>query len=389
MRPAPWADVHVNTFRETLRAFLAEHHPGRPPRDPGERLAHAKAWAATLADNGMAAPAWPSRWGGMELPLGHQLAYHEEITRAKLPAHPSPISFIVAPTILLHGTDTQRERFLPPLLRGDELWCQGFSEPAAGSDLAALQTRADRRNGSYVVTGQKVWTTGAATADWMFALVRTGPPDSHHDGISYLLLDMRSPGVEVRPLRDITGTAHFSEVFLDGVEVPMEQRVGEENGGWAIARTSLGHERSTAYIASQLRYRRIVDELVDLARDHRVHHDLVMRQRLAEAVTGVRLLGWNGARVLDEVLRGGEPGAAGTVNRLMLATFEQRLHELAIDITGAGGLLAPGDASSPQRGRWTFGFLRTRASTIGAGTAEMQRNGIAEGTLGLPKEPRP
>jgi len=384
-----WSDVDVEEFRRSLRAFLAARHPGRPPRDPHERLAHAKAWAATLADNGMAAPAWPRRWGGMELPLGHQLAYHEEITRAKLPAHPSPISFIVAPTILLHGTDAQRERFLAPLLRGDELWCQGFSEPGAGSDLASLQTRAVRRDGHYVVTGQKVWTTGADVADWMFALVRTGSAGSHHDGISYLLVDMRAPSVQVRPLRDITGIAHFSEVFFDGVEVPVVQRVGEEGGGWAIARTSLGHERSTAYIASQLRYRRIVDELIDLARAYGVHQNAVVRQDLARVVTGVRLLGWNGARVLDEVLRRGEPGAAGTVNRLMLATFEQRLHELAVDITGAAGLLAPRDPAAPQRGRWTHGFLRTRASTIGAGTAEMQRNGIAEGTLGLPKEARP
>jgi len=323
----------------------------------------------------------------MDLPLAGQLAYHEEITAAGVPGHPSPPAFIVAPTLILHGTDEQRARFLGPLLSADELWCQGFSEPGAGSDLASLTTRAERDGDVYVVNGQKVWTSYSEFADWMFALVRTGPPGSGPDGISYLLVDMRSPGIDVRPLRDITGRADFSEVFFDDVRVPVANRVGEEHGGWAITRTSLGHERATAFMAGQMRYRRVVDELIDLAKKSGRTDDPVVRQQLAGLECDVRLLGWNGARVLDEVLQRGEPGRAGSVNRLLHANFEKRVHEVAVDLLGMAGLLAPSDSHAPQRGRWTWGFLRTRASTIGAGTAEIQRNTIAERTLGLPREP--
>ena len=383
----PFANLTTDQFRAELRRFLTEHHPGRPPKGDEARLHQARTWAATLADGGFAAPAWPARWGGMELPLTHQLAYHDEIARARVPGHPCAPSFVVAPTILVHGTDEQRERHLRPLLRADELWCQGFSEPSAGSDLPSLSTRAERDGDVYRVSGQKVWTTGAERADWMFALVRTGPAGSRQHGITYLLLDMRSPGVTVRPLRDLTGAAHFSEVFLDDVAVPVANRIGEEDGGWAIARTSLGHERATSFMAGQLRYRRIVDELVALAAGRGETADPLVRQRLARLEIDVRLVGFNGARVLDEVITGGEPGRAGAVNRLLHAAFEQRLHETAVDLLGPAALLAPNAPDAPERGRWTFGFLRTRASTIGAGTAEIQRNTIAEGTLGLPRDP--
>ena len=226
-------------FRAELQDFLRRHHPGREPRD--DRLAFRKQGAATLADEGWAAPAWPKEWGGMDLPLTQQLVYHEEMTLAGVPAHPSGTSFIVAPTIIRHGTTAQRQRFLKPLIRADELWCQGFSEPGAGSDLQSLRTRAVRDGDDYVVNGQKVWTSGAPVADWMFALVRTGSEESRQHGITYLLLSMHSPGVTVRPLRDMTGDAGFAEVFFEDVRVPVDQRVGEENHGWAITRTSLGH----------------------------------------------------------------------------------------------------------------------------------------------------
>ena len=385
--PTSLAELAVGDFRAELRRFLTEQHPGKPAKGDDARLSHARAWAATLADHGFAAPAWPARWGGMELPLAHQLAYHEEVARARVPAHPCAPSFVVAPTILVHGTDEQRARYLGPLLRADEMWCQGFSEPGAGSDLPSLVTRAERDGDVYRVSGQKVWTTGGKRADWMFALVRTGPAGSRQHGITYLLLDMRSPGVAVRPLRDMTGSSHFSEVFLDDVAVPVANRVGEENGGWVIARTSLGHERATAFMAGQLRYRRVVDDLVALARQRGVTADPLVRQRLARLEIDVRLVGWNGGRVLDEVITRGEAGRAGSVNRLLHATFEQRLHETAVDLLGPAAVLAPDAPDAPERGRWTWGFLRTRASTIGAGTAEVQRNTIAEQTLGLPREP--
>jgi alkylation response protein AidB-like acyl-CoA dehydrogenase len=374
-------------FREELQAFLADHHPGRPPRGDADRLRFERDWAACLADAGWAAPAWPKEWGGMDLPAGLQLVYHEEMARARVPAHPSPNSFIVGPAILQYGSPEQKERFLRPIVRAEELWCQGFSEPGAGSDLAALSTRAVREGDEYVVTGQKVWTSRATEADWMFALVRTGPPGSRSEGITYLLIDMASPGLTVRPLRDMTGGAFFAEVFFDDVRVPVAQRVGDENGGWAIARTSLGHERSTSRVAMAVRYRRVVDELFALARKLDRAGDPVVRQDLARLEADVRLLALTFARVSAAVARGEEPGPASSVSRLHLAQFEQRLHELAVSLCGPAGMLDAAAAGVPERGRWTWGFLKTRASTIGAGTAEIQRSTIAERVLGLPRDP--
>jgi alkylation response protein AidB-like acyl-CoA dehydrogenase len=373
-------------LRQELRAFLAEHHPGRPPKGETERLRFERDWAAFLADAGWAAPAWPQEWGGMDLPAALQLVYHEEMARARVPSHPSPNSFIVGPAILRYGTPEQKERFLRPIVRADELWCQGFSEPGAGSDLASLTTRAVRDGDEYVVTGQKVWTSRATEADWIFALVRTGPPGSRSEGITYLLIDMTSPGITVRPLRDMTGGAFFAEVFFDDVRVPVAQRVGEENGGWAIARTSLGHERSTSRVAMAVRYRRVVDELFVLARKLDRSGDPVVRQELARIEADVRLLALTFARVSAAVARGEEPGPASSVSRLHLARFEQRLHELAVSLCGPAGMLSATAPDVPERGRWTWGFLKTRASTIGAGTAEIQSSTIAEQVLGLPRE---
>ena len=384
---ATTSPASVAEFRSELRRFLADHHPGRPPREPAARLRFERDWAACLADAGWAAPAWPKEWGGMDLPVGLQLVYHEEMATARVPAHPSPNSFIVGPAILAHGSRAQMERFLPPIVRADELWCQGFSEPEAGSDLAALRTRAVRDGDEYVVTGQKVWTSRASEADWMFTLVRTGPPGSGPAGITYLLIDLATPGITIRPLRDMTGGAFFAEVFLDEVRVPLSHRVGDENGGWAIARTSLGHERSTSRVALVIRYRRVVNDLFALARKEGLASDPMVRQRLAAAEIDVRLLGLTFGRVAAAVARGEEPGPASSVTRLFLAEFEQRLHELALSLTGAAAMLDAAAPDVPERGRWTWGFLKTRASTIGAGTAEIQRTTIAEQVLGLPRGP--
>jgi alkylation response protein AidB-like acyl-CoA dehydrogenase len=379
-----WAGTSDADFRLELREFLSSHHPGAGPDDPAGRLEHQRRWAATLADHGWAAPAWPVQWGGMDLPLGLLVAYHEELALARVPAAPSPNAFIVGPTIMAHGDDWQRERFLRPIVRGEELWCQGFSEPGAGSDLPSLRTEAVRAGDDYVVTGHKVWTSKAMTADWMFALVRTDPASKGRRGLSYVLIDMRSPGLTVRPLRDITGGTWFGEVIFDAVRVPAGQRVGPEGEGWRIARHSLGHERSTSRVAQVVRYRRVVDELIDLARTSGRTADPVVRQELAAAAIGVRLLGMTFERVMGQVLRGQDPGPASSISRLFLATFEQRLHEVAVSLLGANGMLAA-DGGSASDGRWVWGFLNTRASTIGAGTSEVQRSTIAEGVLGLPR----
>jgi alkylation response protein AidB-like acyl-CoA dehydrogenase len=338
-----------------------------------------------MFDTGWAGPAWPHEWGGLDLPLELQVAYHDEVARAKTPRHPSPHAFMVGPTLIAHGTPEQKDRFLRPTLRGDIIWCQGFSEPDAGSDLASLRARARREGDDYVVEGIKVWTSGAETADWMFALVRTGQVDEGAAGISYLLVDMASPGISVMPLRDMTGGHRFTQVHFDAVRVPRSNLVGRENGGWSLARTTLGHERSTSRVAAVLRYRRIAGELVDLARQTGVAGDPRRRQELARVVAECEILVATSQRIVAELLRSGEPGPASSVFRLAHAQFEQRLHEVAVDVMGAAAMLAAGDPSAPQRGRWTWGFLSTRASTIGAGTAEIQRDTIAEKVLGLPR----
>jgi alkylation response protein AidB-like acyl-CoA dehydrogenase len=374
-------------LRGRVAAFLRAHDPGPAPKDELERLAWQRDWAALLVDEGFAAPAWPRRWGGMELSLHDQVAYHEEFAKVRRPAHPGPGIFVVGPTVIKHGTDEQRKRFLRPGLRGDVIWVQGFSETEAGSDLPSLRTRAERVGDEYVVSGHKIWTTNAKHADWMFALVRTGSQDSRQHGISYLLIDLASHGVTVRPLRDMTGGWSFCEVFFDDVRVPSSNLVGDESGGWGIARTSLGHERSTAGVSSAMRYRRIVDELHGLARKCGHSTNPAMRQRLADIEIQTRLIALNNLRTLAAALDGSDPGPVSSIGRLMLAEFEKRLHELAVEIIGPSSMLDPKDRHSIEKGRWVAGFLATRASTIGAGTAEIQRNTIAEHVLGLPREP--
>jgi alkylation response protein AidB-like acyl-CoA dehydrogenase len=321
----------------------------------------------------------------MDLALDKLLIYYEEMARAGVPPHPSPNAFIVAPTIMASGSEAQCRRYLRPIVRAEELWCQGFSEPDAGSDLAALTTRAHAVGDRYIVTGQKVWTSKAMTADWMFALVRTGAPDSRHRGLTYLLIDMRSPGLTVRPLRDLTGGSWFGEVFFDDVAVPISQRVGAEGEGWRLARHSFGHERSSSRIAQVVRYERIVDELIALARSTGQASDANIRQQLAAVAIGSRLLKATFERVMARVLRGEDPGPASSISRLFLATFEQRLHEVALLVLGPAGMLAPDHPDADGCGRWIWGFLNTRASTIGAGTSEIQRSIMAERVLGLPR----
>ncbi len=367
-----------------LQAFLAAHHPGRMPRDPAERLAFQKAWQVTLFDNGWSGPGWPQRWGGMGLPLPLQAVYHREMALARVPVPPNNIATIVGPTILARGTDEQRERWIPPLLRYDELWCQGFSEPDAGSDLTSLRTRAVPDGDSYRVTGRKVWISSAAFADWMLCLTRTGPAGSGAAGITCLAVDMHAPGVRAAKLRDMTGGAHFAEVELDDVVVPVAHRIGAENEGWTAARATMGYERSTSLSAAGMRYQRVTRDLLELARRRGLADDPYVRDRLAQVVTGARLLEWSGQRVLARVLEGGEPGPLASVIRLQHGTFEQGLHELAVDLLGPHGQLDPADPALERDGAWLRGFLRTRASTIGAGTSEIQRTTIADKVLGLP-----
>jgi alkylation response protein AidB-like acyl-CoA dehydrogenase len=322
----------------------------------------------------------------MGLSVRLQLVHHEELSRAGAPPHPGPTGFIVGPTLAAVGTPEQQERFLSPLLRADELWCQGFSEPGAGSDLTALTTRAVREGDEYIVSGQKVWTTGAVDADWMFALVRTGPAGPSGAGISYLLIQMTSPGLDVRPLRDISGGHHFAEVFFDEVRVPVANRLGAEGEGWKVARTSLSHERASAFVSSELKNRALFERVLRSAARSGALRDPVVRQELARSEADVRISSQHSARALCDLLAGREPGPLSSLNRLGRSEAEQRLHELALSVLGPDALLGPQAELAPDRGAWSFGYLMTRASTIGAGTSQIQRNTLAEKVLGLPRD---
>jgi acyl-CoA dehydrogenase len=372
-------------WRSRLEGLLAEHRRDQAGDSAKpDRIEAARAWHAKLVDDALAAPGWPKSAGGLELSLEDQLEYYRITTAAGAPPHPCPLSFILAPTLIAHGTAAQQDRFLGPLLRADEFWCQGFSEPGAGSDLASLSTRAVRDGDVYRVTGQKLWTTMADRADWMFALVRTGPAGRSTDGITYLLIPMDSPGITVAPLRDISGGAHFAEVFLDDVEVAVENRVGVEGQGWSIMRTSLGHERATAFLADEFKYRRTADKVIDLVVSRQLDTDPHVRQDIARLESGVRTIAANSARALAAVLRGEDPGGVASVNRLVKSEFEQHMHSLALRAVGPHAALGSRNPGAIDKGRWTFGYLMSRATTIGAGTAEIQRNTIAETVLGLP-----
>jgi alkylation response protein AidB-like acyl-CoA dehydrogenase len=374
-------------FRLRLRGFLAEHHPGRRPKHPAERLDWQKAWLAAVFDAGYAGPSWPREYGGMDLNFSRQVIYQEEYAKARVPGALGTGLGIAAPTIITYGTPEQKERFLRPMLRGDEVWAQGYSEPEAGSDLPALRTTARREGEEYIVNGQKVWNSSADIADIIFTLVRTGTRESRQEGISYLLIDAGSPGVSVRPLRDLTGDAHFCEIFFQDVRVPLAHRIGPENGGWPLVRTSLGHERAAGAMNQAALYRRVLDELIELLAERGVTADPLVRDRLADFEMRVRIMRLTGMRTIAEIMARGEPGPASSTSRLFIVTFEQDLHEFAVDTLGAYGVLGRRDPHAVQRGRWVWGFLRTRASSIGAGTAEIQRNTIAEQVLGLPRDP--
>jgi alkylation response protein AidB-like acyl-CoA dehydrogenase len=374
-------------FRARLRAFLTEHHPGKPPRGAAERLAWQQAWLATVYDGGFAGPSWPREYGGMDLPFARQVIYQEEYSRARVPGPLGTGVGIAGPTIIKYGTPEQRTRWLGPMLRGDKVWAQGYSEPDAGSDLPALRTTAKRDGDDYVVNGQKVWNTDAHTADVLYTLVRTGPPESRQKGITYLVIDAHAPGVTVRPLRDITGGTKFSEIFFDDVRVPVADRIGEENDGWRLVRTSLGHERAAGAMKQAATYRRVLDELVALARERGAAADPLVRDRLADFEIRVRIMRYSAMRTISDIVERGEPGPGSSTSRLFITIFEQDLHEFAVDLLGPEALLLADDPGAVQRGRWTRGFLATRASTIGAGTSEIQRNTIAEQVLGLPRDP--
>ncbi|WP_101788824.1 acyl-CoA dehydrogenase family protein [Nonomuraea indica] len=374
------------SLREQARAWLAENLTGefagaRGLGGPGrEHEGHAirLAWERHLGKAGWTCLAWPERYGGRAASLEDQVAFHEEYARADAPARVGHIGEgLVGPTILEFGTDDQRARFLPPIRRGEELWCQGYSEPDAGSDLAAVRTRAHLEGGRWVVTGQKVWTSLAHLADWCFVLCRTEPGSRRHRGLSYLLVPMRQPGVEVRPIVQLTGTSEFNEVFFDGATTDAGNIVGEPGDGWRVAMATLGHERGASTLGQQIGFRRELDKVIETARRTGAADDPVLRDRLVRAWLELEIMRLNALRALRPA-----PGPEASIGKLYWSEWHRRLGELAQAVQGRAGLVArDGELDDLQRL-----YLFSRADTIYAGSSEIQRNIIAERTLGLPRQ---
>ncbi|MFD5627884.1 acyl-CoA dehydrogenase [Streptomyces sp. NPDC127072] len=371
-------------FRARLREWLAKALPALPPKPspddwPGRR-AYDLGWQRMLYDAGYAGLHWPADAGGRGATPTQHLIYLEETEKAGAPYVGANFVGLLhaGPTIAAEGTPGQRARWLPPVLRGEEVWCQGFSEPDAGSDLAALRTRARRDGDDYVVSGSKIWTSHAEVADWCELLVRTDPSAPKHRGISWLAMPMDAPGITVRPLRTLAGPAEFAEVFLDEVRVPVANRVGAENDGWRVTMVTLSYERGTAFVGEVVACRRVLGEIAREARGNGRWDDDVLRRRLgrlnAEFRALWRLTQWN---VSESQRSGGVPGVGGSVFKLRYSQARQELYDAAAEVLGPGSL----DLGH----EWTLDRLSSLSYTIAAGTSQIQSNIVAERILGLPK----
>jgi alkylation response protein AidB-like acyl-CoA dehydrogenase len=348
-------------------------------RDDPESVAEAKRWQATLAEAGWAAIHWPSAYGGRDASGLESTVLFEELARYDVPDTLFSIGVaMIGPTIIAHGSDAQKDRYLQPMRRGEEIWCQLWSEPDAGSDLAALGTRAELDGDSFVLNGQKVWTSGAHYCDFGLGIFRTDPTVPKHRGISCLIVDLRTPGITIRPLRQITGEAHFNEVFFDDVRVPVANLVGDLPDGWRVARTTLMNERfATGSLGDS---RSAFDALVEHAQATGRSRDPLVRQALARVFTLGRLFDLTNARVRTALAQGGIPGVEGSILKLAIAQLGTAVADLGVDVAGPAGMEAD---------RWTEALVGSFAMHIGGGTDEVQRNIVGEMVLGLPREPDP
>jgi alkylation response protein AidB-like acyl-CoA dehydrogenase len=349
--------------------------------------AHAE-WESKLAAARLICPQWPEEYGGQGMDAVRLAVLNEEFHRAGLPrVHRGMGESLVGPSVIVHGTPQQRARFLPAIISGADTYCQGFSEPGHGSDLASVETRGVVDGDEIVITGQKVWTSGASRATMMFLLCRTDPDAEKHAGLSYVLIPFTGPGVEYRPIRQMSGASEFCEDFLDGVRAPLFNVVGGLGNGWRVAMTTLGHERGGQATTAHLGYEREFWELVGTARKYGKTADPLVRQQLAAAYTSVQLMRFGGLCTLADVAQGRPPGPEASVAKLFWSEYHKRLGELAISIVGTDALLRPEGDGYPTSA-WQNVFLSSRAGTIYSGTSEIQRNIIGERALGLPKEPK-
>ena len=379
-------------FRARARAWLeaqldGEHRAVRGAGGPGREHEHVEerlAWERALGAAGWIGLGWPRPWGAGE-PLWRQVIFAEEYARARAPGRIGHIGeYLLGATLAVMGTDEQRRRFLPPITRGEELWCQGYSEPNAGSDLAGVQTRAERVGRQWRVHGQKIWTSHAAIADWCFVVCRTDPRAARHQGLSYLLVPMRQAGVTVRPIRQCTGTSEFCEVFFDDARTEAANVVGAPGDGWRVAMATLAFERGASTLGQQIGFANELAAIIAAARSRGLDRDPLVRQRLADAAIGLRVMRWNALRVLSHGERGELPREA-LMLKLAWATWHRRLGELAMEVLGPD---AERCAGAPyELTPFQELFLFSRADTIYAGSNEIQKNIIATRALGLPRGP--
>ena len=381
-------------FRREARDWLTEKLTGEfavvrgrgGPGDEHELFEERLAWERAMGDAGWMCIAWPKEYGGRGLSLTRQVIFHEEYARAGGPGRVGVVGEgLLGPTVIAFGTEEQKQRFLPPIVHAEELWCQGYSEPNAGSDLANVQTRAELDGDEWVISGQKVWTSLATWADWCFVICRTDREAPKHRGLSYVLVPMRQPGIEIRPIRQLTGTSEFNEVFFDGARTAAANVVGKVNEGWRVAMGTLVFERGASTLAFQLGFENEMRAIVDAARARGRTRDPVMRQRLAQASILLRIMRMNALRSLTSLERG-EITRETAIHKLYWATLHRSLGELAMEVLGPDAEIcdgAPYDLSALQRL-----FLFSRADTIYGGSNQIQRNVIGEQTLGLPREPK-
>jgi len=383
-------------FRDELKQWLAMHMKelpewyGRrdiagPDVDSQEYHDFSIWWHRKLYDAGFVGITWPREYGGRGATIMEQVIFYEEIARHRAPglANGHGIGWC-GPALLAHGTEEQRKRYIPKILNAEEIWCTFYSEPEAGSDMANVQTRAVEDGDHWVVNGQKVWSSGAHVADWAVLLVRTDPEARKHRGISYLFLDMKTPGITISPLRNITGTAEFNETFFDNVRIPRDQVIGEVNMGWYVAAGALEHERSS--IGAAIARENSVKDIIRLAKEMGRNEDPAIRPRLAQLYVDSMVLKYMALRGLTHELREGRPGPQGTVSSVFNVEFNQRLQDLAMEIQGPYSRLMQDSKHTVDHGRWQYGFLRSRGSTIETGTSEIKRNIIAQRVLGLPRQ---
>jgi len=393
-------DLNLNPqetkFRGQLRAWLQSNVPEdwetHRLRDSMEdRFQFLRAWQKRVYEAGWAGVAWPQEYGGRGASLMEQVIFTQEMAAAGAPPLANILGLaLIGPTIIAYGTEALKKRYLANILSGDEIWCQGFSEPNAGSDLAGLRTEALLDGDHFVVNGQKVWNSYGWAADWCALVTRSDPGSEKHKGLTYLLVDMRSPGVEVRPLRQLTGESEFTELFFRDVRVPAENVLGAVGDGWNVALGTLAHERATLGVSAQIAMRRQLDRLVELSREmrrnsHRASDEPLVRQKLAQAYVENEILRLNQMRAVSKIIQTGAPGPEGSILKIGWSEANQRFQATAQEILGPYAQLTGASDLAIDNGAWSYSYLRARGNTIEAGTSEIQRNIIGQHVLGLPK----